>query len=478
MTFYKVDNTISRYPQTKRITKLLTSQEFADYGDSDPEGISYADAYTFWEHMDILKEKVWYPYLRKFGSAENSEFSDTTWWWAKNCYLTICAGEDIENILYSFYVITKCTNVLNSVWVTNWSQNIYEGVGIVQSFAIFFSKNIINSANIWFCSNLQWCHECLLCDGLINRSYCIQNQDYTKEEYMKKKEQLLGQKEQFMLWYSNVSKSWSQLRCIDSTWAFLTDCEQVQNGLFVQWVKLGKNLIVIGNGDPIEHCYDNITSATRAEHSYANMWCSPAQQVYCNMNGGWAWSYDLYYTMYCLNSHHLLWCIWLKNKSYCIFNKQYTKEERHEKVDEIFAKMEKTPHPNPLLAGEGENALWAFFPGWMNPFYFNDTAAYLIDPSFTKEEVEAQWYLRRDEPIKVDIPEWMETVKTTELDQFEWYRDEQRRIDSTILKKVIIDEQGNSYRVIKMEYDFLMKYGLPLPRKHWLERMKENFRIW
>ena len=40
----------------------------------------------------------------------------------------------------------------------------------------------------------------------------------------------------------------------------------------------------------------------------------------------------------------------------------------------------------------------------MNPFYFNDTAAYLIDDSFTKEEVEAEGYLWRDEPIKVDIP--------------------------------------------------------------------------
>jgi len=51
----------------------------------------------------------------------------------------------------------------------------------------------------------------------------------------------------------------------------------------------------------------------------------------------------------------------------------------------------------------------------MNPFYFNDTAAYLIDPSFTKEEVEAEGYLRRDEPIKVDIPEGVQTVKTSEL---------------------------------------------------------------
>jgi hypothetical protein len=42
---------------------------------------------------------------------------------------------------------------------------------------------------------------------------------------------------------------------------------------------------------------------------------------------------------------------------------------------------------------------------------------------------------------------------------------------------VILDEQGNAYRVIPMELEFLRKHGLPLPRKHWLERMKENFRI-
>jgi hypothetical protein len=50
-------------------------------------------------------------------------------------------------------------------------------------------------------------------------------------------------------------------------------------------------------------------------------------------------------------------------------------------------------------------------------------------------------------------------------------------IDPAILKKVIRDEEGNVYRVIKMEYDFLVKHGLPLPRKHWLERLKGHFRV-
>ena len=114
----------------------------------------------------------------------------------------------------------------------------------------------------------------------------------------------------------------------------------------------------------------------------------------------------------------------------------------------------------------------------MNPYYFNDTVAYLIDPTFTKEEVEAAGYLRRDEPIKVDIPANAELVNVCDLDTYEGYDENgKRKINEEILKKVIIDEQGNVWRIVNMEYAFLMKYGLPLPRKHRLERMKENFRI-
>jgi len=55
----------------------------------------------------------------------------------------------------------------------------------------------------------------------------------------------------------------------------------------------------------------------------------------------------------------------------------------------------------------------------MNPFYFNDTAAYLIDDTFTQEEVTAEGYLRRDEEIKVDIPANAEVITTKDLNQFQ-----------------------------------------------------------
>jgi hypothetical protein len=47
-------------------------------------------------------------------------------------------------------------------------------------------------------------------------------------------------------------------------------------------------------------------------------------------------------------------------------------------AEQIFASM------------EADGTLGEFFPATMNPFYFNDTLAYLIDDSFTKEEVETE----------------------------------------------------------------------------------------
>ncbi len=125
---------------------------------------------------------------------------------------------------------------------------------------------------------------------------------------------------------------------------------------------------------------------------------------------------------------------------------------------------------------EAEGTLGEFFPASMNPYYFNDTAACIIDETFTKEEVEKDGYIWRENPIKVDVPEGLEILKTTELTNFEnfdaawkWY------INSSILEKVIIDEKWNYFRIVKTEYDFLMRHSLPLPRTHWLDRMKAGF---
>jgi|GEM_PF-5484292 len=49
--------------------------------------------------------------------------------------------------------------------------------------------------------------------------------------------------------------------------------------------------------------------------------------------------------------------------------------------------------------------------------------------------------MRRDEEIKVDIPEWMDVVSHSELSSFEQTVDANYTIDESILKKVIRDEE-------------------------------------
>jgi hypothetical protein len=114
----------------------------------------------------------------------------------------------------------------------------------------------------------------------------------------------------------------------------------------------------------------------------------------------------------------------------------------------------------------------------LNPFYFNDTVAYLIDDTFTKEEVTKAWYLRRDDEIKVDVPANAEVIETKDLHNYQWFNDiGERHINPEILKKVIKDEKWNYYRIVKMEYDFLIKHALPLPELHRLERIKLGFKF-
>ena len=461
--FYKIDNKVSRYPNTPRTGNLISAEEFVANRDRNMMN----DASTgdgFYTQLTTLRSKIAKPQRWIFGDVEKSEYADTVWMWAKSCYLTICAWVDSQNLLYSFYVVTKCSDVYNSVAITNGSQNIYQCVSVNTSYNIFYSKYIYNSSNIRFSTNMIGCSECLFCDTLKNQSYCIHNKQYTKELYIQEKEKLLQEKAMFMRYFTQLKYESENIWSTNSEWMSVIYSENRENWLLVNQVRNWRNLIVVGNGDKIEQQYDCLTSATQADHGYGNMWVSPGSFMYCSMNSGHV--DHIFYCVYVENCHHCIGCYGLYNKSYCIFNKQYTKEEWFEKANEIFAQMDQ------------DWTLGQFFPGAMNPFYFNDTIAYLIDDSFTKEEVTKKWYLRRDEEIKVDVPTNAEIITTKELVNYQRYDAEWiRQINPEILKKVIKDKKGNYYRIVPMELDFLQKYWLPLPEIHWLERIKLGFKF-
>jgi hypothetical protein len=404
------------------------------------------------------------PPMMVYGNNVNSDFADAVFG-ASNAYLSFSVWTEAENLLYTCSAFYHVSNVIESFCVEEHSENIFASKSIQKSFNIFYSKYITSSSNIWFSTNLIGCSECLFCDWLQNQTYCIRNTQYEKDEYLQKKQELLSHKESYSTWAVENNAEALNYNSQNCTWSLLVNCTDIEQWYLCRDMSVWRNLFIASGGEWWStNFYDWFDVWLQCDNFYAVAWAwNTSSHIYCcaNVNN----SSHIYYSIFVSDCSFCLWCIGLKNKSYCIFNKQYTKEDRYAKVDEIFSQMDKN------------GTLWQFFPASMNPFYFNDTAACLIDPSFTKEEIKPLWYMRRDEPIKADIPDRMETVKTTDLSKYEWYKEWERTIDPSILKKVIIDDEGNSYRVVKLEYDFLVKHGLPLPRKHWLERMKDNFRL-
>ena len=102
---------------------------------------------------------------------------------SKNAYLSSVVIENCENVLYSFCIVTNGINIISSNLVTENSSNIFQSVCVSNSMNIFYSRYIINSSDLRFCSNCVGCHNCIACADLENSSYCIENVQYSKEEF-------------------------------------------------------------------------------------------------------------------------------------------------------------------------------------------------------------------------------------------------------------------------------------------------------
>ncbi len=418
-------------------------------------------AWKFWESYKKLFDAISYPNLARWWEVSNADFAHKVFY-SRDCYLSfeICYS---EKVAYSVNVKDNCYNVINSVMVGDNSEVIANSVCIFKSSNVFYSKFIVDSSFIWFSSNLTWCHDCIACSALQNQSYCIQNTQYSKEEYLLRKETILQDKRNFDALFSQIPMTEKLLACKDTTGIYTIKSTDLEDGNFTYRINHGKNTLFVGNAEWSEYFYD-VASAAYGKHYYGIVGGGQAENAYCSVEI--VWGSKIFYSYFLNDCSYCLGCIGLKNKSFCILNKQYTQEERFVLANDIFAQMEK------------DWSLWAFFPWWMNPFYFNDTAAYLIDDSFTKDEVTKEGYLWRDEAISADIPPWADIISTDQITNYQWFDTRGKRvIDKKILKKVVKDEKWNYYKIVPMELDFLQKYGLPLPELHRLDRIKLGFKF-
>ncbi len=325
--FYKNDGLISRFPESQKIKNIVEVNTYNQkYGDW-VNGIEYDFSQNFFENFKKVFVNIPKMATIKYGNNENCDYTDTTFW-ASNSYLSICIGEKAENILYSALAYINVKNVLNSVHITLNSENIYFCFQVSRSFNIFYSKNIANSSNIWFSSNLIGCSECIFCDDLENQKYCIENKVYEKEEYFKLKKEILKQKEKFINFYKKypkISKNLSSENCI---WQGVSFSENIENGYIIERISNWRN-VSFSDGNPLSSNIYDCFDITHLDEGYGWMWCGQwSDNMYIGANA--SSSSHIYYSYFMWNCSFCLGCIWLKNKSFCILNKEYSKEEWYE----------------------------------------------------------------------------------------------------------------------------------------------------
>jgi hypothetical protein len=168
-------------------------------------------------------------------------------------------------------------------------------------------------------------------------------------------------------------------------------------------------------------------------------------------------SHNLFYSDICYNSNNLFACIGLRSKSYCILNKQYTKEQ----YEELLPKIIKHMNDMPYIDSKGRIYKYGeFFPPELSPFTYNETIAQEYFP-LTKEEAIAQgykWKEKEERNYQIDI-------KNEEIP------DNIKEVKEDIIGKVIeCEHQGKcneqcteAFKIIPDELKFYQRMNLPLP---------------
>jgi hypothetical protein len=98
----------------------------------------------------------------------------------KDCYL-VHGSANCENCYYGYRIVDG-EHVYDSTRV-NRSRQIFQSVDIDDSTMLWYCQSCKNCSLSWYLYACDNCSNCLCCVNLHNASYCIENKQYTKEEY-------------------------------------------------------------------------------------------------------------------------------------------------------------------------------------------------------------------------------------------------------------------------------------------------------
>lgn len=445
------------YPPKSGIVVYSDEDYRSDIWNPMTYGVDYNFSKPFFMQVLDLMKKSPHPARNYYvDTMVNSDYSANCSW-LKNCYLIFNANNN-EDCAYGNGV-SYCKNCYNNSHCDN-SERCYECFWMTKCQNMFFCSRCSQSFNLWFCKDCVGCNDCFGCMNLRNKKYCIFNMQYKKEEYEEKiAEMRLNSWSGITAAQKVASEFWKQLpnkfiqgnKNINSTGAYVTNSKNVKYGYLVRECEDCKYVQYLQSPPASKNCYDLTIWGQNNQLAYESTTSGDGTFNIKFLIECWPGMRDSEYCIFCRDSSNLFACFGLTKKEYCIFNKQYTKEEFIELRKKIIEHMNKMPY---IDKGGRVYKYGEFFPIEFSPFAYNQTLAY-DHFMLSKEEVEKAGFLWQDP----NLQEYQITLRGEDLP------DIIDDVEDDILNAVIsCTKCKKAFRIIKQELDFIRWAKIPLPR--------------
>ncbi len=383
---------------------------------------------------------------------ENCPFTTGTGY-CKNCHLISCS-ENSQDCCYG-KLIQTCSNVVDGSYVYD-SELLYQCFNVRNCYNCAYLYYSQNCTDCFFSENLVGCKNCFLSTNLRNKEFYFMNKPMKKAEYEQEIKKYFGSKSALdealqilsKMRQERIHKYTNVVNSENSSGDFLMNCQNCENCYDVNDSQDCYNLNV---GVNVKDCYECSNMYLKSELCYQVLGTIEAYN--CLFSLFIFHCQNVLYSQFCNNSSNLFGCFGLLKKQYCIFNKQYTKEEYERLVPKIIESMKDVALQGSTgMIPDGMGSWGLMFPAWMSPFAYNESLAYEFKPLTQEQSAHLgfQWHAsnpRENKPATVTLGDSLSENA------------------ATITKELLCCEQcGKNYKIIEQELAALKRMNMPIPR--------------
>ena len=443
----------SMYPPEAGLKVYEDQYWLSDNWDAMEYGRDYDFSRSFFEQFrELMRDVPWDAMsgLRMVNSDYSNNATDF-----KNCYLCFNGSRNEDSAYCVSFSDSKNSFDCKQA---DHLELCYELFSASACYKTFWSTETDDSQNVWFSRNCSDLSDCFGCVNLKSKQYHIFNQPYSKEDYKKKLEEMRldtysglmkARDEAYKFWEQFPVKYMRSIMNVNVDGEFIFNSKNVHQSYHIggaENVKYSFNLF-----DKVADCYDYCSWGEGAQMIYESLIVGDGVKNLKFCYECWPSSQNMEYSAHCRSSSDCFGCFGLKKKQYCIFNKQYSKEEYFSLRERIIKHMNEIPYTDKRgnIYRYGE-----FFPSEFSAFAINETIVDQCLPMEKEKALSLGFNWREPNPR-----EFQTTIKAADLP------DSLTDTTDAICKEIVgCMKCQRAYRIIPMEFQFYKLVNMPLPR--------------